>query len=158
VEVKSNGNLKKFNAYSIMDEPMTSCGCFECITAIVPEANGVLVVDRDHQGMTPVGMKFSTLAGQVGGGNQMPGFIGVGKLYISSLKFISAEGGHQRIVWMPKALKEEIADRFKATLEKEELADLFDKIATEENAEDAEKLLEYLQQVEHPALTMDPMF
>jgi acetyl-CoA synthase len=158
VEVKSNGNLKKFNAYSIMEEPMTSCGCFECIAAIVPEANGILIVDRDHQGMTPIGMKFSTLAGQVGGGNQMPGFIGIGKLYISSPKFISAEGGYKRIVWMPKHLKEEIAERFKPALEKEGQGDLFDKIATEENAEDAEKLLDYLQQVGHPALTMDPMF
>ena len=158
VEMKSNGNLKKFNAYSIMEEPMTSCGCFECIAAIVPEANGVMIVDRDFAGMTPCGMKFSTLAGQIGGGTQTPGFTGIGKMYISSPKFISGEGGQKRVVWMPKQLKEEIEERFKAQLEKMEMPDLFDKIATEENAEDPEKLMEYLQQVGHPALEMEPLF
>jgi len=158
IEVKSNGNLKKFNAYSIMEEPMTSCGCFECIAAVVPEANGVMVVDRDYTGMTPIGMKFSTLAGQIGGGVQMPGFIGIGKLYLSSPKFISAEGGHKRIVWMPRQLKEEVADRMKALLEKMGLPDLFDQIATEQDAEDPETLVQFLQKVKHPALEMDPMF
>ena len=158
IEVKSNGNLKKFNAYSIMEEPMTSCGCFECIAAIVPEANGIMIVDRDFTGMTPIGMTFSTLAGQVGGGVQMPGFTGIGKLYISSPKFISAEGGQQRIVWMTKQLKEEVGDRLKVVLEKQGIADLFDKIATEENAEEPDLLVEYLQQVGHPALEMEEMF
>ena len=158
IEVKSSGNLKVFNAYSIMEDPMTSCGCFECIAAVVPEANGVMVVDRDYTDMTPIGMKFSTLAGQIGGGVQMPGFIGIGKLYLSSPKFISAEGGQKRIVWMPRQLKEEVAERFKAQLEKMGLPDLFDKIATEQDAQDPEALLEFLQKVGHPALEMDPLF
>ena len=157
IEVKSHGNLKKFNAYSILEDPMTSCGCFECIVAIVPEANGVMIVDRDFLGMTPVGMKFSTLAGQVGGGAQVPGFIGVGKLYISSPKFIAAEGGWRRLLWMPKQLKADVEERLKAQFEKVGLPDLFDKIATEDDADTPEKLLEFLQGVGHPALSMDPM-
>lgn len=157
IEMKSNGNLKKFNAYSIMEEPMTSCGCFECIAAVVPEANGIMIVDRDFTEMTPIGMKFSTLAGQIGGGTQTPGFTGIGKLYISSPKFISAEGGQKRIVWMPKQLKEEVAERLKPQLEKMKLPDLFDKIATEEDADEPEKLLEYLQKVGHPALEMESL-
>ncbi|MGD9200735.1 MAG: acetyl-CoA decarbonylase/synthase complex subunit alpha/beta [Chitinispirillia bacterium] len=158
IEVKSNGNLKIFNAYSIMEDPMTSCGCFECIAAIVPEVNGVMIVDRDFAGMTPVGMKFSTLAGQIGGGTQTPGFTGIGKLYISSPKFISAEGGQKRIVWMPKQLKEEVEERLRVQLEKIGCPDLFDKIATEDNAEDPEKLMEYLQSVSHPVFEMDDLF
>lgn len=157
IEVKSNGNLKKFNAYSILEEPMTSCGCFECIAAILPEANGVMIVDRDFAGMTPIGMKFSTLAGQIGGGVQTPGFIGIGKVYISSPKFISAEGGQKRIVWMSKELKEEVGERLKKQLEAMDLKDFFDKIATEENAEDPESLVAYLQKIGHPALEMEPM-
>jgi acetyl-CoA synthase len=158
IEVKSNGNLKKFNAYSIMEEPMTSCGCFECIATILPEANGIMIVDRDFTGMTPVGMTFSTLAGQIGGGIQTPGFIGIGKMYISSPKFISAEGGQKRIVWMTKQLKEEIGDRLQAQLAKMGLEEMFDKIVTEEEADDPEKLVEKLQEVGHPALEMDPLF
>jgi acetyl-CoA synthase len=158
IDVKSNGNLKKFNAYSIMEEPMTSCGCFECIAAIVPEANGIMIVDRDFAGMTPIGMKFSTLAGQVGGGLQTPGFTGIGKLYISSPKFISAEGGQKRIVWMPKQLKDEVSERLLVQLEKMGVPDLMDKIATEEDAEEPDKLVDYLTKVGHPALEMDPLF
>ena len=158
VGIKSNGTLQKFNAYSIMEEPMTSCGCFECIAAIVPEANGIMIVDRDFLGMTPIGMTFSTLAGQVGGGLQVPGFTGIGKLYISSPKFISAEGGQPRIVWMNKRLKEEVSDRLKPLLDGMGHADLFDKIATEENAEEPDKLVEFLAEVEHPALEMESLF
>jgi acetyl-CoA synthase len=158
IDVKSNGNLKKFNAYSIMEEPMTSCGCFECIAAVVPEANGIMIVDRDFTGMTPIGMTFSSLAGQVGGGQQIPGFTGIGKMYISSPKFISGEGGHKRIVWMTKQLKEEVAERLKGQLEKEGLSDLWDKIATEENAEMPDQLVEYLGKVGHPALEMESLF
>lgn len=158
IEVKSNSNLKKFNAYSIMEEPMTSCGCFECIAAVVPEANGIMIVDRDFTGMTPIGMKFSTLAGQIGGGTQTPGFIGIGKIYISSPKFVSAEGGQKRIVWMSKQLKEEVGERFKGQLDQMGLTDLYDKIATEEDAEDPEQLVEYLQKVSHPALEMESIF
>ncbi|MDD5672952.1 MAG: acetyl-CoA decarbonylase/synthase complex subunit alpha/beta [Chitinivibrionales bacterium] len=158
VETKSNGNLKRFNAYSIMEDPMTSCGCFECIAAIVPEVNGVMIVDRDFNGMTPVGMKFSTLAGQIGGGHQTPGFTGIGKLYISSPKFLFAEGGHKRIVWMPKQLKEEIAERLNAQLAKAGLTGFYEKIATEENADDPEKLLAYLQEIGHPVFEMEALF
>jgi len=154
---KSNGNLTKFSAYSMLVDPMTSCGCFECIAGIMPEANGVIIVDRDCQSMTPIGMKFSTLAGQIGGGVQTPGFVGIGKLYISSPKFISAEGGIERVVWMPKALKEEISERLKKRLDDIGKPELYDKIATEEDAEDPEALVEYLTKVEHPALSMAAM-
>ena len=75
-------------------------------------------------------------------------------MYVSSLKFISGEGVHRRIVWMTKQLKEEIAERLKAALAKEGCPELFDLIATEENAEEPEKLVEYLTQVNHPALGM----
>jgi len=157
INTKSNGNLERFNAYSILEEPMTSCGCFECIAAIVPECNGIMIVDRDFIGMTPTGMKFSTLAGQIGGGTQTPGFIGIGKLYISSAKFISAEGGIERLVWMPKALKEEVSDRVMTRLEKVGKQDLLEKIATEEDAETPDQLLEHLEKVQHPALSMEPL-
>jgi acetyl-CoA synthase len=108
--------------------------------------------------MTPVGMKFSTLAGQIGGGIQTPGFIGIGKLYISSAKFISAEGGIKRVVWMPKALKEEVGERVKAHLAKIGEEDLWDKIATEDDATAPDELVAYLQKVEHPAPTMESLF
>ncbi|MFQ6116925.1 MAG: CO dehydrogenase/CO-methylating acetyl-CoA synthase complex subunit beta, partial [Candidatus Bipolaricaulia bacterium] len=157
LEVASNGNLHKFNAYSMMEDPMTSCGCFEVIAAILPETNGVMLVNREHLGQTPIGMTFSTMAGQIGGGVQTPGFIGIGKLYITSKKFISADGGIKRVVWMPTSLREEIRERLEKRLEEIGEPDLIEKIATEEDATSSEELLEFLQRVGHPALEMEPM-
>jgi acetyl-CoA synthase len=154
----SHQALEYFNAYSIMDAPMTSCGCFECIVAIVPEANGVMVVNRGYTGMTPIGMKFSTLAGTVGGGAQSPGFMGIGRYFLTSKKFLSAEGGFKRIVWMTKNLKESFAEQFKKRGEEEGVPDLLDKIADETVAEDSEKLMAFLTEKGHPALSMDSMF
>ncbi len=158
--LKSNsaGMVESLNLYTIMDNPMTSCGCFECIVAIVPEANGVMVVQRGHTGMTPAGMKFSTLAGTVGGGTQNPGFAGIGVTFITSSKFLFADGGIKRIVWMTKNLKERIAEDFKIRCEEEGVPDFLDQIADESVAEDSEKLMEFLSGVKHPALEMDPMF
>ena len=158
--LKSNsaGMVESLNLYTIMDNPMTSCGCFECIVAIVPEANGVMVVQRGHTGMTPAGMKFSTLAGTVGGGTQNPGFAGIGVTFITSSKFLFADGGIKRIVWMTKNLKERLAEYFKIRCEEEGVPDFLDQIADESVAEDSEKLMEFLSSVKHPALEMDPMF
>ncbi len=157
VYAKSNQGIERFNAYSMIIEPMTSCGCFECIVGLVPEANGVMIVNRGFTEMTPVGMKFSTLAGSVGGGLQTPGFIGVGRIYITSKKFISADGGLKRIVWMPKELKESLREKLQKRAEEEGAPDLLDKIADETIATDIEKLVEFLQKVNHPALSMPSM-
>jgi acetyl-CoA synthase len=154
----SNKSVERFNAYSLMEDPMTSCGCFECIIAILPECNGFMIVNREFPGMTPCGMPFTTLAGSVGGGLQTPGFLGIGRLYISSRKFISAEGGQPRIVWMPKELKEDIAERFNKRAAEIGMPDLIDKIADETVATTSEELLAFLQEKDHPALKMDPLF
>jgi len=151
----SGGAVETLNLYTIMENPMTSCGCFECIVSIIPEANGVMIVNRGYAGMTPIGMKFSTLAGTVGGGAQTPGFMGIGVNFITSKKFLSGDGGIGRIVWMPKALKERIKDDFQRLAADAGLPGLLDKIADESICEDSEKLLEFLTQVEHPALQME---
>jgi acetyl-CoA synthase len=75
----SHGKVNEVSMYSIMENPMTACGCFECIVMLIPEANGVMVVNREDTSMTPAGMTFSTLAGVAGGGLQTPGVMGVGK-------------------------------------------------------------------------------
>ena len=136
---------------------MTSCGCFECIVAVLPLANGVMIVNREYTGVTPSGMSFGDLASVTGGGAQTPGFLGVGRLYLSSPKFLSAEGGLGRIVWMPKTLKEGIEERFRKQAEASGQPDLFDKIATEEDGLTEEEVMAHLEKVGHPALTMDPL-
>jgi len=157
VRQKSNQTIEAVSMYSLMDGPQSSCGCFECIVAIISEANGVMLVHRDYPGVTPSGMSFTTLAGSVGGGVQTPGFLGVGKLYILSQKFISAEGGLARVVWMPKELKEMLSGKLKSRVKEIGYADLLDKIADETVATSLEELLVFLKQVAHPALTMEPI-
>jgi acetyl-CoA synthase len=141
-----------------MDAPMTSCGCFECIVALVPEANGFMIVNRGFTGMTPIGMKFSSLAGTVGGGTQTPGFGGIGKYFITSRKFLKADGGFKRIVWMPKSLKEALKEDLIRRSEEEGVPGFIDMICDETIAEESEGMMEHLTKVNHPALSMDSVF
>ena len=153
----SRQKIEAYNFYSIMQEPMTTCGCCECIAAVLPMCNGIMTVDRDFTSETPCGMKFTTLAGTIGGGQSTPGFIGHSKYYITQRKFVSAEGGIQRLIWMPKRLKEEIMPRLKKLCEEFGIPDFPDKIADETVGVTEEELLPWLEEKGHPALTMDPI-
>jgi acetyl-CoA synthase len=145
--------------YSMIVDPMTSCGCFECISAVLPSCNGVMIVPREYAEMTPCGMKFSTLAGQVGGGQQTPGFMGHSKYYIGSRKYAGAEGGIARIVWMPTHLKEEVRETLTARAKELGLGeDFLTRIADEIVANTEEEVLAHITAKEHPALKMAPMF
>lgn len=154
----SQGALQDVSLYSIMEKPMTSCGCFECICGIEPFSNGVCIANREYAGMTPLGMTFPELASMTGGGVQTPGFMGHGKHFIGSKKFMKAEGGVERIVWMPKDLKDQVGDRLNATAKELYGIDNFtDMIGDETIAEDPETLVAFLTEKGHPALSMDPM-
>ena len=154
----SQGALEHVTLYSIMEDPMTSCGCFECICGIEPFSNGVIIANREYAGMTPLGMTFPDLASMTGGGVQTPGFMGHGKHFISSKKFMKAEGGIERIVWMPKDLKEQVAERLNETAKELYGIDNFcDMVGDETIATDPETLLAFLTEKGHPALGMDPM-
>ena len=154
----SQGALEDVSLYSIIEKPMTSCGCFECICGIEPLSNGVCIANREYAGMTPIGMTFSELASMTGGGVQTPGFMGHGKHFIASKKFMKAEGGVARIVWMPKELKETVAERLNETAkELYGIENFTDMIGDETVAEDPETLLAFLEEKGHPALTMEPM-
>ncbi|NDY43298.1 CO dehydrogenase/CO-methylating acetyl-CoA synthase complex subunit beta [Dissulfurirhabdus thermomarina] len=155
VQKASRGKVSQVSAYSLMVDPMTACGCFECIATMLPMCNGIMIVNRDYMGMTPSGMKFTTLAGMVGGGNVTPGFLGVSKHYIGSRKFLKAEGGLKRVVWMPKSLKEELRERLEERAKEEGIPDLLDMIADEEVGTTEEEVLAFLQEKGHPALSME---
>jgi len=154
VYANSKQTVQHFNAYSLMEHPMTSCGCFEAIVAVLPECNGVMVVNREYSGETPAGMRFSTLANMTGGGQQVPGFIGVGKTYVASRKFIAAEGGHRRIVWMPRELKEALSEELAEIGSRLGIEDFAGLIADETVATDASGVHAHMEKVRHPALEM----
>ena len=154
----THGAVTQVTLYSLIEDPMTSCGCFECICGIMPEANGVIICNREYAGMTPSGMSFGELASMTGGGVQTPGFMGHGRHFIGSKKFISAEGGLERIVWMPKELKDDIAPRLNKTAKELYGIDNFtDMICDDTIATDSEGVLAFLTEKGHPALGLDPI-
>ncbi len=157
VRKASHGEIDRCSLYSVMEYPMTCCGCFEAIALMLPEVNGIMVVNREFKGVTPSGMSFSTLAGTIGGGAQTPGVAGISKNYILSDRFLQGEGGIERLVWMPSPLKDELKNRLVQKLADKGLKDFFDKIADETKATTIEELIVYLEKVGHPALAMKPL-
>jgi len=140
----SAGEFDKIKLHSFFDAPHTSCGCFEVVGFYIPEVDGIGWVNREYQGMAPNGIGFSTMAGQTGGGKQIVGFLGIGINYFYSPKFIQADGGWNRVVWLPSMLKDKIAETIPD--------DLKDKIATEKDASDIESLKAFLQEKGHPVV------
>ena len=140
----SGGEYNRIKIHSFFEFPHTSCGCFEVVGFYMPEVDGIGWVDRDYTGMAPNGLAFSTMAGQTGGGKQVIGFLGVGVNYFRSPKFIQADGGWNRVVWMPKILKDKVLADIPA--------DIVDKVATEEDAQDLDTLKEFLKEKDHPVV------
>ncbi|MBQ9967323.1 MAG: CO dehydrogenase/CO-methylating acetyl-CoA synthase complex subunit beta [Oscillospiraceae bacterium] len=158
VEEATHGAVEAVTLYSILEDPMTSCGCFECICGIEPASNGFVVVNREYKGMTPAGMTFGELASCTGGGVQTPGYMGHGRHFISSKKFIYAEGGIERIVWMPKELKDDVGARLNATAkELYGIENFTDYIADETICTEVEDLMDFLTEKGHPVLAMEPL-
>ncbi len=158
VHEATHGAVDSVTLYSILEDPMTSCGCFECICGIEPASNGFIVVNREFTGMTPAGMTFGELASCTGGGVQTPGYMGHGRHFISSKKFIHAEGGIERIVWMPKELKDDVAEKLNKTAKELYGIDNFtDYIADETVCTECDQLMEFLTEKNHPVLSMDPL-
>ncbi|MBI5558880.1 MAG: CO dehydrogenase/CO-methylating acetyl-CoA synthase complex subunit beta [Deltaproteobacteria bacterium] len=155
VNQASRGAVPAVSCYSLMNNPMTACGCFEAIAAMLPQCNGIMVVNRDYMGMTPSGMKFTSLAGMAGGGAQTPGFMGVSKHFLTSPKLFLAEGGLERVVWLPKMLKEELKDKLMARCEALGKPELYDMIADETVGTTEEEVLAFLKEKGHPALKME---
>ena len=154
----THGAVESVTLYSILEDPMTSCGCFECICGIEPMSNGFVIVNREFAGMTPAGMTFGELASCTGGGVQTPGYMGHGRHFISSKKFVSAEGGIQRIVWMPKELKDDVGERLNKTAQElYGIEDFVSYIADETITTDCEELLNWLTEKGHPVLGMEPL-
>jgi acetyl-CoA synthase len=151
----SRQKIESVSMYSLMNDPMTTCGCCECIAAVMPMCNGIMTVNRDFNGMTPSGMKFSTLAGTAGGGAVTPGFLGHSKYNITQRKWVIGDGGLPRLVWMPKILKEELRERLEKRAAELGIANFVDMIADETIGVTEDEILPFLTEKNHPALTME---
>jgi len=141
----SGGEYDSIKLHSFLERPHTSCGCFEVAGFYIPEVDGIGWVHRGSRvSDTPIGLPFSTIAGSVGGGKQVKGFLGIGIQYFYSPKFIQSDGGWRRVVWMASDLKDRVKDAIPEEMR--------DKIATEKDVRDIESLREFLKRVNHPVV------
>jgi len=154
---ESGGAITAYSLYSLMEDPGTACGDFECITAMLPLSNGVMVIEHSYEGMTPSGMDWTMLYEMIGAGAPMPGFLGHSKRAMGTLKFISAEGGWRRIVWMNHSLREELRPVLEALTAEAGLPGFVDMIATEQNSIEEDEILLFLESAGHPVLTLEPL-
>ncbi len=144
VKKRTMGEVQQVWLYTAFDHPHTSCGCFEAVTFYIPEVDGFGVVNRAFKGATVNGLPFSTIADSAAGGRQIDGFHGMSIEYMRSKKFFAADGGWNRVVWLPKEVKERVKDFIPA--------DVVDKIATEENATNIDALKAFLKEKSHPVV------
>jgi acetyl-CoA decarbonylase/synthase complex subunit beta len=139
---KSNHQVKRVNIFSAIKYPTTNCGCFEGAAFYIPEVDGLGLAIRRYIGVTPLGIKFSRLAGMISGGSQNHGNKGVSLRSMQSKTFLKGDGGWNRIVWMPADMKEEMAEYIPE--------EVYDKIATEQDTIDPVELKEFLKEKGHP--------
>lgn len=142
VKKKSLGEVTRVWMYTGFGYPHTSCGCFEGVAFYVPEVDGFGIVHRGFKEATVNGLPFSTIADSTAGGRQVDGFHGISIEYMRSPKFLQADGGWNRVVWMPASVKERVKDFMPA--------EIADKIATENEAKTVDELKEFLKVQEHP--------
>jgi acetyl-CoA decarbonylase/synthase complex subunit beta len=139
---KSMGAYTRVYLHSAFEYPHTSCGCFQAIWFYIPEVDAFGLVHRDFVGDSVVGVRFSTMAADTSGGRQVEGFLGLALEYLRSPKFLQADGGLRRLVWAPKEIKEKYKDAIPE--------DVYDKIATEDDAKNVDELMAFLDKVGHP--------
>jgi acetyl-CoA decarbonylase/synthase complex subunit beta len=144
VKKKSLGEINRVWLYTGFGYPHTSCGCFEAVAFYIPEVEGFGIVHRGYKDVTVNGLPFSTIADSTAGGRQVDGFHGLSVEYMRSPKFFQADGGWNRIVWMPQSIK----DRVKDYIPKE----VADKIATENDVKTTDELKTFLQTRAHPVV------
>lgn len=138
------GEISKVWLYTAFGYPHTSCGCFEGVAFYIPEVDGFGIVNRGYRDVTVNGLPFSTLADSTAGGRQVDGFHGISIEYMRSQKFLQADGGWERVVWLPKEVKEKVKDFIPN--------ELIDKIATEEDAKNIDDLKAFLKERDHPVV------
>ena len=144
VKKKSLGEITRVWLYTGFGYPHTSCGCFEGIAFYIPEVDGFGIVHRGYREVAVNGLAFSTLADSTAGGRQVDGFHGISIEYMRSPKFLQADGGWNRVVWLPKEVKERVKDFIPA--------ELADKVATEEEAKTIDELKAFLKEHNHPVV------
>jgi len=139
---KSLGEIERVQLYTAFGYPHTSCGCFEGCAFYIPEVDGYGVVHRNYKGETVNGLNFVTISDLTAGGKQVDGFHGLSIEYMRSPKFMIADGGWDRVVWIPQEIKGRIQDFMPS--------EVVLKIATENEVSTLDELKAFLKEHDHP--------
>jgi acetyl-CoA decarbonylase/synthase complex subunit beta len=142
IQEKSLGEIERVQLYTTFGYPHTSCGCFEGCAFLIPEVDGFGVVHRNFKGEAVNGLNFVTISDLTAGGKQVDGFHGLSIEYMRSLKFLDADGGWDRVVWMPQDIKERIKDFMPP--------EIVPMIPTESDVTDLAQLKSWLTEKNHP--------
>ena len=141
---RSMGEINRVYLYSAFGYPHTSCGCFEGIAFYIPEADGFGIVLRGFRDITVNGLAFSTMADSTAGGRQVDGFHGISIEYMRSARFLHADGGYERVVWMPAETRERLKDFIPPSV--------YPAIATEKDVKTIPELKSFLINLNHPVV------
>jgi acetyl-CoA decarbonylase/synthase complex subunit beta len=139
---KSLGEIERVQLYTGFGYPHTSCGCFEGCAFYIPEVDGYGVVHRNYRGETVNGLNFVTISDLTAGGRQVDGFHGLSIEYMRSPRFMQADRGWDRVVWIPQDIKDRIGEFIPP--------EIIDKIATENQVSNLEELKTFLRTQDHP--------
>jgi acetyl-CoA decarbonylase/synthase complex subunit beta len=142
IREKSLGEIERVQLYTAFGYPHTSCGCFEGCAFYIPEVDGLGVVHRNYKGETVNGLNFVTISDLTAGGRQVDGFHGLSIEYMRSIKFLQADGGWDRVVWMPADILERIREYMPP--------EIIPKIATENDVSSLDELKTWLREKQHP--------
>jgi acetyl-CoA decarbonylase/synthase complex subunit beta len=142
IREKSLGEIERVQLYTAFGYPHTSCGCFEGCAFYIPEVDAFGVVHRNFRGETVNGLNFVTISDLTAGGRQVDGFHGLSIEYMRSPRFMQADGGWERVVWMPVDIKQRILEFIPS--------EIVDKIATDDDVTSNEELRSWLIEKEHP--------
>ena len=142
IREKSLGEIERVQLYTAFGYPHTSCGCFEGCAFYIPEVDGLGMVHRNFKGETVNGLSFVTISDLTAGGRQVDGFHGLSIEYMRSPKFMVADGGWDRVVWMPMEIKERIKEFMPP--------EIVTKIATEDEVSSVDELKIFLKAQGHP--------
>jgi len=141
---RSMGEINRVYLYSAFGYPHTSCGCFEGIAFYIPEADGFGIVLRGFRDVTVNGLAFSTMADSTAGGRQVDGFHGISIEYMRSARFLHADGGYERVVWMPAETRERLKEFIPPSV--------YPAIATEKDVKTIPELKSFLLNQNHPVV------
>lgn len=102
---RTGGRVNRVYLHSIFGYPHTACSCFQNVAYYIPEVDGIAIMDRGYKGEAPGDMTWTKLANLVAGRQYRDGAATIATQYLRSQKFLQADGGYSRVVWMTETLK-----------------------------------------------------